>query len=185
MLKSELRQQCRQASNMVAELGALTRAAKRRSTSAGPKVTLSPSVDPGSPQSHASPKRMTYTRVEAPSPSAPTRDMTLSELTHAHQHLVAQACSMMISHTAACVCAHTRTHTCVCVRERERERVCVCAHPHTRLCAGARARTQTHACAHTAMCAHVCVSERAHTRVCARMRSRSRGLWRDREGAGR
>ena len=30
-------------------------------------------------------------RIEAPSPSAPTRDMTIAELTRAYQHLAAQA----------------------------------------------------------------------------------------------
>ena len=80
---------------MAAELGALsgTRAQKRPSASAGPASLGSPApVDPGPMSVSGSPKRfLVNARVEAPSPLVPTRDMTVSELTHAYQHLAAQA----------------------------------------------------------------------------------------------
>ena len=53
----------------------------------GSPMTTTPAGQVLSPES---PKRATQ-RVQAASPSAPTRDMTLSELTHAFQHLAAQS----------------------------------------------------------------------------------------------
>ena len=74
-----------------------TRATKKRGSSSrslSPIVAPSPGAtsaqsDPGPAVS--SPKRMVEMRRQAESPSAPTRDVSLSELTHAYQHLAAQA----------------------------------------------------------------------------------------------
>ena len=55
-------------------------------------LVASPSAqsDPG-PATSGSPQRLLGARIEAESPSAPTREMSQMELTHAYQHLAAQA----------------------------------------------------------------------------------------------
>ena len=75
---------------MAAELG--NAPSKKRSVSAGPTMG-SPVSDPGPSQFSpgGSPVRIVGARREAASPTAPTHDMTLTELTHAYQHLAAQA----------------------------------------------------------------------------------------------
>ena len=77
---------------MAAEFGApYTRVAKRRSASVGPASPGNPMlVDPG-PISGPPKRFLVGARIEAPSLSAPTRDMTVAKLTHAYQHLVAQS----------------------------------------------------------------------------------------------
>ena len=77
---------------MAAELG--NAPSKKRSVSAGPTMQSPQSLADSGPTSQfspgGSPARVGARRVAA-SPSAPTRDMTLAELTHAYQHLASQA----------------------------------------------------------------------------------------------
>ena len=83
-----------QSSNMAAELGSSFRSSSKRrqgDAAVSPMRGLSPSRD----SSHMEDllKRFSHTgsHESAPSPSAPSKDMTISELTHAYQHLAAQA----------------------------------------------------------------------------------------------
>ena len=80
---------------MAAEFGVLssTRAQKRRSASVGPASLGRPMpVDPGPMSVSGSPNSfLVGVHLEAPSLSAPTRDMTVSERTRAYQHMVARA----------------------------------------------------------------------------------------------
>ena len=58
-----------------------------------PARTRDPATGPAMPEIGESPTRFTGANglASAPSPTAPTQDMTVTELTHAYQHLAAQA----------------------------------------------------------------------------------------------
>ena len=83
---------------MAAEQGAP--ATKKRGASSRSVSPISPTAPIGSPSTQSdpgpavatgSPHRMMGLRREAESPSAPTREMSSMELTHAYQHLAALA----------------------------------------------------------------------------------------------
>ena len=83
---------------MAAELGIAPAGGRTASLSPGARKRRTPtgvSPDPMDQAIGGSPKRFTDGTStnwnEVPSPAAPSRDMTLSELTHAYQHLAAQA----------------------------------------------------------------------------------------------
>ena len=83
-----------QASNMAAELGSSFRSSSKRrqgDAAVSPMRGMPPSRD--SSHMEDSPKRFSQTssREQAPSPAAPSKDVTIQELTHAYQHLAPQA----------------------------------------------------------------------------------------------